>query len=101
VRVRFEATSAGRANPVAVASAPAQAVAGHKVRLDGRASTGKRYRWTQVSGPWVALSDASSATPTFRPRLPGAYSFELEVEDGSTRSAPAQVSITVLSGQGN
>ncbi len=99
-RVRFEAVSAGRANPVAVASAPAQAVAGSKVRLDGRASTGKRYRWTQVSGPWVALDDASSATPTFRPRLPGAYAFELEVEDGSTRSAPAQVGITVLSGQG-
>jgi hypothetical protein len=71
-------------------------VAGHKVRLDGRASTGKRYRWTQVAGPWVALSDASSATPTFRPRLPGVYAFELEVEDGSTRSAPGRVSVDVL-----
>ncbi len=96
-RARFEATSPRHVNPVAVALAPARGVVQQVVRLDGRPSSGaRRFRWTQVAGPWVALDDPSSATPAFRPVLPAAYAFELEVDDGAVRSAPARVSVDVL-----
>ncbi len=78
--------------PVAVATA----TAGKKtVVLDGRASLNAlRWRWTQVAGPWVALQRAGGLA-TFEPRAGGSYAFELEVDDGAARSAPARVSVTV------
>lgn len=97
-KVRIDA---GSARPVAVASGPAVVQAGHKVRLDGSGSTGParktlRYCWTQVAGPWVALDEPDRARPEFESRVPGVYAFELEVDDGTVRSAPATVSILVL-----
>ncbi len=99
-RVRFDADQHGVVRPVAVASGPASVHANQPARLDGRGSSaGGRpinYRWTQVAGPWVALDTGDPARPRFRARLPGAYAFELEVDDGAVRSAPARVSVDVL-----
>jgi Bacterial TSP3 repeat len=98
-RVTVRATPAGQSLPVAVATGPQVWRTRAPVTLDGRASTGTggalRYRWTQVGGPWVALAGAETATPTFRPFADGVYAFELEVDDGSMRSAPARASVWV------
>jgi hypothetical protein len=93
--VRLEVRAGGVAIPVARAAMAGTALVGELVRLDGRASTGARhFRWTQVFGPWVALHATQSA-PTFVPTAPGLYTFELEVDDGATRSAPVSVSVLV------
>jgi len=98
-RVAFEARtggSGGTAIPVARASVPGLSpVVGQLVFLDGRASTrAARYRWTQVAGPWVTLGSQGAVT-TFRPPDPGTYAFELEVDDGTIRSAPVRVEVVV------
>jgi len=95
-RVAFEARVGGKAIPRASAAAPRPvAGVGELVFLDGSGSTGAlRYRWTQVAGPWVVLG-AQDAVTYFRPRVPGTYAFELEVDDGTTRSAPARVAVEV------
>jgi hypothetical protein len=93
--VRFDAVAPGKVLPVAGATAQADALVGELVILDGRASTGcTRYRWTQVSGPWVALDGASSAA-AFRAPVAGVYGFELVVDDGTVLSAPATVTVKV------
>jgi sugar lactone lactonase YvrE len=94
-RVAFEARAGGKPIPVAVVTTPAAApAAGQLVFLDGRASKGaSRFRWTQVAGPWVVASGGALAT--FRARDAGTYAFELEVDDGVVRSAPARIEIHV------
>jgi hypothetical protein len=93
-RVRVEARADGRAIPVASVRAPPAAHVGEQVRLDGSASTQARhFRWTQLAGPWVLLEDDD--VETFRPTRAGTYVFELEVDDGQVRSAPARVSVVV------
>jgi len=108
VRLAFAVSAKGGAAPVAVARASFGRDAGERgssghgddqraklVRLDGSASKGAiRWRWTQVGGPWVAL-DGGGAVATFEPQRPGTYAFELEVDDGLARSAPARVAVTV------
>lgn len=98
-RVAFEARAGGRAIPVARAVAVGgEAWVGQLVFLDGRASSGAaRFRWTQVEGPWVALGGQAAVT-TFRPLAAGRYAFELEVDDGAVRSAPARVVVNVVEG---
>jgi hypothetical protein len=57
------------------------------------------YRWTQVSGPAVTLSDPTAPTPTFTaPAVNGTtgLAFELVVSDGGLGSAPAHTTVTVL-----
>ena len=101
-RVAFEARASGRTLPQARATAPggAEAMVGQLVFLDGRASTGAtQYRWTQVGGPWVAIAAQQAALTTFRPLVPGAYAFELEVGDGAARGAPARVEVNVVAAQ--
>lgn len=94
VRVRLEARKDGKAIPVARVKAPASVRLGREVVLDGTGSTGARqYRWTQLGGPWVELGGA--ARETFKARAAGTYVFELEVDDGQVRSAPARVSVVV------
>lgn len=93
-RVRIEARADDAPIPVARISAPASAAVGDRVTLDGAASTGgTAYRWTQQGGPWVLLGAGPAVT--FRPRAAGTYVFELEVDDGQVRSAPARVSVVV------
>jgi hypothetical protein len=62
---------------------------------DGQALT---YMWTQVSGPTVTLSDATSATPTFTANVNAntVLTFQLIVSDGVDSSTPKQVAITIL-----
>lgn len=96
-RVGFEALAGGKPLPRAVVTGKRFAVAGELVLLDGTRSTGaKRYRWTQVAGPWVALT-ATAARQSFVPPVAGQYVFELEVDDGAVRSRPQQVSVFVMS----
>jgi len=104
--VAFTVAPSKGALPVAVAKAgKAHGHEGHRkggrVVLDGRASTGARhFRWTQVAGPWVALEDAGTATPWFEARAAARYGFELEVDDGAVRSAPARIEVGVRSAKG-
>lgn len=73
------------------------------VRLDGRESADPSgrpltYLWrvaTQPSGSDIALSGATSAFPTFRPLVAGAYEFELIVNNGLYPSAPETVTLLV------
>ncbi|MBI5446702.1 MAG: peptidase M36, partial [Deltaproteobacteria bacterium] len=56
---------AGELPPVASATAPAEAVAGGQVVLDGSASSGAAsYQWKQRSGPPVTLSNPADPKPT-------------------------------------
>jgi LmbE family N-acetylglucosaminyl deacetylase len=61
------------------------------------------YRWTQTSGPTVALFDFQAADPAFTAPSGLAANtvlvFALTVNDGQAESTPAQVSITVLAAQ--
>ncbi|BDG05279.1 PKD domain-containing protein [Anaeromyxobacter oryzae] len=93
------ASAPGRAPPVAVAAGPGTAWAGALVTLDASGSGGPavKYRWTQVGGPWVALDGATAQKATFTPRSAGLYVFELEVDRGGIRGAPATVSVLVFS----
>ncbi len=100
VRVAFEARVGGAAIPQAsVTRAPGDAWVGQLVFLDGRASTGAaRFRWSQVAGPWVAFGMQSSIA-TFTPLAVGLYAFELVVDDGVTRSAPARIEVNVIASE--
>lgn len=86
---------------VADAGLPFLAYVGDTVQLSGEGSRGPagetmRYRWTQVSGPPVALSSTSDARPAFRIEGPGNLVFALEVGDGATWSAPARSYVVVI-----
>ena len=98
-RVAFEARAGGGAIPQARIAVPGgDAWVGQLVFLDGRASTGAaRFRWSQVGGPWTPLG-ALGAVTAFRPLVPGVYAFELVVDDGAVRSAPARVEVNVTEG---
>jgi hypothetical protein len=94
-QARLEARDGSQPIPVAAASAPVTAVVGERVVLDARGSAGALgYRWTQVDGPWVVVE--GGAVGAFTPQLPGVYGFELSVDDGTVRSAPARVNVTVF-----
>ena len=94
VRVDFNAL------PLAAAGPDQEVEAGKTVQLDGGGSADPEgdelsYAWTQVSGPDVALSDASAARPTFDAQAAGTYVFSLVVSDGPAESAPDTVSVLV------
>jgi hypothetical protein len=93
-RVRVEVRAGGSPIPVATVAGPAAAMVGELLTLDGSASAGaKSFRWTQVAGPWVVLRGGPQAT--FVAPAAGTYGFELEVDDGQVRSAPARVDVVV------
>jgi len=93
--VRFDVVAPGQSLPVASIEPVADAVVGQLVILRGSAQPrATRYRWSQLSGPWVAL-EGSGATVTFRAPSAGTYRFELVADDGIAQSAPVTVSVNV------
>lgn len=80
---------------------------GNTVTLDGSGSsipTGSTptYTWTQVSGPAVTLSNASTAHPSFPATETGTYAFVLTValDNGRVSATSAPVAVTVTGGPG-
>jgi beta propeller repeat protein len=59
----------------------------------------KTFRWTQVEGAPVALSDPNAATVTFVPEAMGRYAFELVVADDQYASEADQVVVLVGANQ--
>jgi len=89
--------------PVANAGDDLTTGGGEQVTLDGSRSFSHdggalTYRWTQIDGPAVALSDPAAAAPSFT--APGvaedtALAFALEVTSNGVTSRPDEVSILV------
>lgn len=94
-------TTAPPGDWVADAGLPFLAYVGDTVVLSGKGSRGPageelRYRWTQVAGPTVELTDRASAEPAFTVDASGTHAFELEVGDGAVWSAPAASYVVVI-----
>ncbi len=90
--------------PVADAGSDLSGInAGDVVTLNGGGSSDPdgdalTYQWTQVSGPQVTLSDATSVSPSFTApdvTSESTLTFQLVVSDGSDQSPPATVSVAV------
>jgi len=90
--------------PVVAAAGPDQTVnEGDFVTLDGSASSGTNltYSWSQLAGPPVTVSGATSSTATFTaPQLPGGFgsqalTFQLTVNNGANSSS-ATVNVAVV-----
>jgi len=57
------------------------------------------YKWDQIDGPPVTLSNHADIRPQFTPGTVGEYRFQLIVNDGSLNSIPGFVTIKVNDGQ--
>jgi uncharacterized repeat protein (TIGR02543 family) len=80
--------------PVANAGVDQIANLGSLVTLDGRQSVDPdnkplplTYSWTQISGPAVSLTGATTSQPTFQASVSGTYIFRLTVSDGEASSS--------------
>jgi M6 family metalloprotease-like protein len=80
--------------PIANAGIDHTAVVYTQVRLDGgasndpdRAPSPLTFNWTQISGPSVTLTGATTAQPTFTSMAVGTYTFSLTVHDGAATSS--------------
>ena len=78
--------------------------AGDKVRLRGSASdpdgTIQAYRWEQVEGPSVSISNANQASASFvAPKVKGyqVLVFRLTVVDDDNTTATDRVAVTIVS----
>ena len=88
--------------PISSAGAEQELFVGEIVQLDGRSSEDVdgdplTYKWTFLTVPQgsnAALSDASSAEPTFAPDVSGVYEVQLIVNDGTVDSYPDVTTIT-------
>ena len=100
----FTTTIAANNVPIADPGQGQSVDGGDTVTLDGRASFDPdndplTYQWSQVSGPAVTFSDATSATPTVT--IPAAsrssqvIELALVVNDGQASSAPAPLVLTL------
>lgn len=95
-------TTAPTTPPVANAGAAQSVVAGSTVTLDASnssAATGKSmtYAWTLTSKPAgsaAALSAPTTAKPTFVADVAGAYVASVIVNDGTTASSAAAITVT-------
>lgn len=86
--------------PVAVAGVGRAVSVGMPVTLDGTASSDADgdwllSQWSQVSGPMVVLTGATTAQASFTPPTAGVYVFSLVVSDGLLSSAASLVTISV------
>ena len=96
----------GNVAPVANAGIDRSAAPNGTITLDGTAShdpnnTAVTYSWRivqQPPGSNPVLSNATTATPTFRADVPGVYVIALTCSDGSLTSPVDQVQITVATG---
>lgn len=81
--------------PVARAGQDILAYLGQTVVLNGSASTGDTFAWTQESGPETELRGADSDKPRITPELEGTYRFSLVTSAGGVESAPDTVNVVV------
>jgi hypothetical protein len=96
----------GNAAPVAAVATEGEAKVGQDVVLDGSESFDREgaalaYRWRQVGGPRARTFGMEKETPQralFIPEAPGAYVFELTVNDGEKDSRPARAVVVVEHG---
>jgi hypothetical protein len=96
----------GNVPPVAAPGPTRSAAPGGSVTLDGTAShdpnhTPVTYTWrivNQPPGSNPVLTNANTATPTFTADVPGIYTLELVVSDGTLSSLPVQTQCTVATG---
>ena len=101
--VTISTTNSG---PVANAGANQTVQAGATVHLDGSKSNDVdgdpiTYSWTLTQlppGSQAVLAGANTVNPTFVADLVGSYTAQLVVNDGTTNSAPAFVTITTTPG---
>jgi hypothetical protein len=92
---------AAGALPTASASAPPVVEVGVPVTLSSMGSSGAgqlAYRWSQVRGPAAGLTRIDRDSATVVASQPGAYAFELSVDDGTAQSIPARVSFEARAG---
>lgn len=88
------AAAAGAELPKAVASAPAVVAVNAPVTLSAAGSTGAgtlKYAWRQVRGQAAGLTYADRESASVVAFEPGAYEFELAIEDGAAQALPARV----------
>jgi hypothetical protein len=98
------ATASTNRAPAAHAGADQTALPGATVILDGSASTDTdgdslTYSWSLRDAPTgtaVQITNASSVRPSVVLPVPGIYSFQLIVTDGSVSSQPDSVTITTF-----
>ncbi|MGR8951024.1 MAG: PKD domain-containing protein, partial [Gammaproteobacteria bacterium] len=90
------------ARPMANAGFDQAVNAGSLVTLNGTASSDPdngpsplTYEWTQISGPTVSLTGATTAQPSFTPTIAGTYIFSLIVNDDLATSTADVVTISV------
>ena len=96
----------GNVPPVANAGPARSTPPGQPVTLDGTAShdpnnTSITYSWRivqQPPGSHPILTNANTATPTLTADVPGVYTLQLTVSDGSLTSPPVQTQCTVATG---
>ncbi len=88
--------------PVANAGQDREIFLEETVTLDGSGSSDPNgdsitYNWTIASAPSgssASVNNLLSATPTFKPDIPGVYIVQLIVNDGAVNSSPDTVSVT-------
>ena len=104
VTVHVTANTPFNQPPVANAGTNQTVTSGTLVTLNGFGSSDPDngpspfiYAWRQVSGPTVALSGATTASPTFTPVQTGEYVFGLAVNDGQASSPQSTVTVHVTS----
>jgi hypothetical protein len=108
----FAVANAGTAaasnhRPVARISAPAEALQGERVELDGTASSDAdgdalTYQWSlaaRPAGSAAVMEEASSPKPWFVADVEGLYRVRLVVSDGTRAGRPATAAIDVLFGR--
>ncbi|MCB9743860.1 MAG: hypothetical protein H6741_17570 [Alphaproteobacteria bacterium] len=82
--------------PVARAGQEILAYVGQEVVLNGTASRGEDFTWSQASGPLeVSLRDADTLEPSFDAALEGIYRFSLVAGAGELLSEPDEVTVVV------
>jgi hypothetical protein len=87
--------------PLAKAGADRTTTVNTKITLDGRTSkdpdnlpSALTFNWSQIGGPAVKLSSATTSLPSFTPTVAGSCTFRLTVKDGG-KTASDDVVITV------